>query len=70
MMSIRWPMKRLSKRLKALRYLWHGIAKLGETAFFLLLLPLILIGALLPDRSRSALRKATKAPDTSAQPRS
>ncbi len=63
-------MKRLSKRLKALRYLWHGIAKLGETAIFLLILPLILIGALLPERSPNASRKASKAANTAPQPRS
>lgn len=63
-------MKRLSKRLKALRYLWHGLAKLGETAFFLLLLPLILIGAMLPDRSDTVGQKASKtAGGTAARPR-
>ena len=63
-------MKRLSKRLKALRYLWHGLAKLGETAFFLLLLPLILIGAMLPDRSDTVAQKASKtAGGTAARPR-
>jgi hypothetical protein len=62
-------MKRLSKRLKTLRYLWHGIAKLGETVFFLLLLPLILIGALLPDRSPNATRTAAKAANSATQPR-
>lgn len=62
-------MKRLSKRLKTLRYLWHGIAKLGETAFFLLLLPLILISAVLPERSSNAARKAVKTADTATQPR-
>jgi hypothetical protein len=63
-------MKRLSKRLKTLRYLWHGIAKLGETAIFILLLPLILIGALLPQWPQNAPPKTTKATDTAAQPRS
>lgn len=60
-------MKRLSKRRRTLRYLWHGIAKLGETAIFLLLLPLILIGALLPERPSNATGKAAKA---AVQPRS
>ena len=63
-------MKRLAKILKALRYLWHGIAKLGETAFFLLLLPMILIGAVLPERSRPVPPKTSSAsPENTAQSR-
>ncbi|OYU17103.1 MAG: hypothetical protein CFE34_17470 [Rhodobacteraceae bacterium PARR1] len=62
-------MKRFSKRFKALRYLWHGIAKLGEVAFFLLLLPLILIGALLPGRSADANKTPKTAVGNPAQPR-
>ncbi len=63
-------MKRLSKPIKALRYVWHGFAKFGETVFFILLLPMILVGALLPDRSQSAVRKAKQTTDAAVQPRS
>lgn len=53
-------MKRRTFRPKALRYLWHGFAKLGETAIFLLLLPLILIGALLSARPGLSSPKTAK----------
>ena len=62
-------MKPLSRRLKLLRYLWHGIAMLSETVFFLLLLPVILITALLPERAESGAQKAAKVTGTGNGPR-
>ena len=62
-------MKPLSRRLKLLRYLWHGIARLGETALFVLLMPVILITALLPERAESGTQKPVNVTGTGNGPR-
>ena len=62
-------MKRLRNGRKAIRYVWHGLARLGEMMIFVILLPMILVGAAIPERSNRAVPSPAKTATTQSQPR-